>query len=158
MASSEPVLAYVALGANLGDRESNLRAALSLLEEGDISIARVSSFIENPAVGGPPDSPPFVNAVAEVRTTLSPQRLLDRLLEIERQLGRQRREKWGPRSIDLDLILYGDRIIQTPTLTIPHPRMHERRFVLQPLAELAPHLVHPVLKQQIAQMLNALQS
>lgn len=140
------VTAYLALGANLGDREVNLRVALERLNDStDVAVARVSNFLENPAVGGPPDSPPFLNAVAEIRSKLPPGELLHRLFEIERSLGRSRREKWEPRVIDLDLLLYSDQIIQTDELTVPHPLMHERRFVLEPLAEIAPHIVHPVI-------------
>src|SRR5437867_1284052 len=103
-----PVTAFIALGANLGDRETNLRRAIcELIDTPAIEVIRISTFLENPAVGGPTDSPAFLNAAAEVRTTLSPQQLLSRLLEIERQLGRIRRDKWEPRLIDLDLLLYG---------------------------------------------------
>ncbi|QOV89495.1 2-amino-4-hydroxy-6-hydroxymethyldihydropteridine diphosphokinase [Humisphaera borealis] len=148
-----PLLAYVALGANLGDRAASLRDAISRLSAvPGIEVTKVSSLLENPAVGGPADSPPFVNAVAEVRTTLDPQALLEALLQVERDMGRERREKWGPRVIDLDLILYGDRIIDTSALKVPHPLMHHRDFVLKPLAEIAPGAVHPVLKSTIAEL------
>src|SRR6266550_7999669 len=103
MPVATPVTGYIALGANLGDRASNLQAALDQLARmPGVTVGRVSSFIENPAVGGPADSPPFLNAAAAVETALTPHALLGRLLDIERELGRQRREKWGPRTIDLD--------------------------------------------------------
>src|SRR5207247_7482683 len=122
------VTAYIALGANLGNREQNIRAAVRALDESpDVKVVLVSSLLENPAIGGPKDSPPFLNAAAEIHTTISPIELLQRLLEIEKNLGRVRREKWAPRLIDLDLLLYGDEIIDTPELKIPHPLMHERR-------------------------------
>ena len=106
------VTAYIALGANLGDRRASIDAAVEQLRAIDgVSVTKVSPLMENPAVGGPAESPAFLNAVAEIQTTLSPRELLNRLLEVERNLGRTRREKWGPRIIDLDLILYGDQII-----------------------------------------------
>jgi 2-amino-4-hydroxy-6-hydroxymethyldihydropteridine diphosphokinase len=145
--------AYVALGANLGDREGNIGAAIVALRGSEgIQVVRVSKLIENPAVGGPVDSPEFLNGVAEIKTTLPPRRLLDRLLEIERELGRERREKWSPRRIDLDLLLYGDQVIETESLVIPHPLMHTRQFVLKPLAEIAPDLVHPTLKATMKEL------
>ena len=151
------VTAYIALGANLGDRRATMLRAIDLLKTtDDIEVLHVSSFIENPAVGGPPDSPAFFNGVAKVETSLSPEPLLDRLLEIEHELGRIRREKWEPRAIDLDVILYGDQVVKIDRLTIPHPLMHERRFVLQPLAEIAPDAMHPVLKLTAQQLLERL--
>jgi 2-amino-4-hydroxy-6-hydroxymethyldihydropteridine diphosphokinase len=149
--------AYIALGANLGDREHNIRSALSQLKQTDgISIVQVSSLLENPAVGGPPNSPPFLNAAAELKTTLGSHALLHHLLEIEQQLGRIHRERWEPRPIDMDVLLYGDHIISSQELVVPHPLMHERRFVLQPLAEIAPEAVHPVLQMTIAGLLENL--
>jgi 2-amino-4-hydroxy-6-hydroxymethyldihydropteridine diphosphokinase len=153
------VKAYIALGANLGNRVANLRAALNQLAAIPFTrVTAISTFLENPAVGGPPNSPPFLNAVAEVQTSQPPHDLLDRLLEIEKALGRQRLEKWGPRTIDLDLLLYGNLILVTANLTLPHPRMHERRFVLQPLAEIAPDLVVPGLDKTVGELLEALQA
>ena len=147
--------AVLSLGANLGDRAATMREALRLLgEAGDIDVTRVSSFIENPAVGGPADSPPFLNAAAEFRTSLGPRELLDRLLHVERQLGRERRQRWAPRTIDLDLLLYEDRVVRKSDLVVPHPLMHERRFVLEPLAQIAPNVVHPILGASVLDLLT----
>jgi 2-amino-4-hydroxy-6-hydroxymethyldihydropteridine diphosphokinase len=152
-----PPTAYIALGANTGDRRANLSAALASLNETEqVSVIKVSDFLENPAVGGPPDSPPFLNAAAEIETTLPPADLLARMLDIEQSLGRIRREKWGPRPIDLDLLLFADQIIHQPGLSIPHPLMHQRSFVLQPLAQIAPQAIHPVLNKTIRQLLHDL--
>jgi 2-amino-4-hydroxy-6-hydroxymethyldihydropteridine diphosphokinase len=149
------ITAYIAIGANLGEREKTMRRALELLNEiADVRVTRISSFMENPAIGGPADSPAFLNGVAEVETTLSPDALLDRLLDIEKQLGRVRREKWEPRAIDLDMILFGNQVVNTDRLTIPHPLMHARRFVLEPLVEIAPDISHPVLKQTVRALLE----
>jgi 2-amino-4-hydroxy-6-hydroxymethyldihydropteridine diphosphokinase len=143
-------VAYIALGANLGDRQANIRAALEKLgQTPGVTVSQVSTLMENPAVGGPVDSPPFLNAAAELETSLSAPALLARLLEIEREIGRIRREKWGPRPIDLDLLLYDDIASQEPGLTLPHPLMHQRRFVLEPLAQIAPGADHPLLKRTI---------
>ena len=148
-----PVITYIALGANLGDRAGNIAAALEKLRQTpQVKLTKVSALIENPAVGGPPDSPPFLNAAAEISTSLSARAILDRLLEIEREIGRVRREKWGPRSIDLDLLLFGDQVIDEPGLTVPHPLMQQRRFVLEPLAQIAPAALHPLLKRTITQL------
>jgi len=148
---------YVALGSNLGDREANLKKALALLiETPHLYIHRISSFIENPAVGGPEDSPDFLNAAVELTTSLSPHALMKRLLEIEREMGRTRDKKWEPRPIDLDLLLFGDQIISDDTLIVPHPLMHERRFVIQPLAEIAPNVVHPTLEIPISMIMDNL--
>ncbi|HSU67064.1 MAG TPA: 2-amino-4-hydroxy-6-hydroxymethyldihydropteridine diphosphokinase [Tepidisphaeraceae bacterium] len=146
--------AFVALGANLGDRAGNIAAALDRLRgiEG-IRVIRVSHLLQNPAVGGPPDSPAFLNGVAEIETTLSPRELLMRLLDVEHDLGRERHAKWAPRNIDLDLILYGNEVVDEQDLKVPHPRMHERRFVLQPLAQLAPDAVHPILRRTASELL-----
>jgi 2-amino-4-hydroxy-6-hydroxymethyldihydropteridine diphosphokinase len=149
--------AYIALGANLGDRAGNIRRALAALNQvPGVRICRVSTLIDNPAVGGPAGSPAFLNAVARVETTLLPEQLLERLLAIESAMGRERREQWEPRLIDLDLILFGQLVVSEEGLVIPHPRLHERRFVLGPLAELAPDLVHPVLVKTVRALLDEL--
>ena len=145
-------LAYVGLGANLGDRERNIRHAVTRL-----GPRRVSTLRETEPVGYV-DQPPFLNGVAEVETDLTPRALLERLLEIERELGRKRNGvRYGPRTLDLDLLLYEDVEIDEPGLTLPHPRMHERRFVLEPLAELAPDLVVPG-RGRVRDLLAALDS
>jgi 2-amino-4-hydroxy-6-hydroxymethyldihydropteridine diphosphokinase len=128
----------VGLGANLGDREATIRAALEALP----GVVAVSSLRETDPVGVT-DQPQYLNGVAALETDLSPRELLDRLLEVERGLGRERRERWGPRTIDLDLLLYGEETIEEPGLTVPHPRLHERRFALEPLSELAPDALIP---------------
>jgi len=148
------VTAYIAVGANLGDRRGNIEAALGRVgETAGVRVTRVSTLMENPAVGGPAGSPAFLNAVAEVETSLSAEALLGVLLGVEKSLGRVRAEKWGPRAIDLDLVLYGDQVIEEPGLTVPHPLMHTRRFVLGPLAEIAPEVVHPVSGRRIRELL-----
>ncbi len=152
-----PVLAYVALGSNLGDREANLRRAIQLVNATpNVRLVRASSYYDNPAVGGPGGSPAFLNAAAEFETSLGSHALLHRLLEVEKEMGRERRVKWEARPIDLDLLLYGDQIISSQELVVPHPLMHERRFVLQPLAEIAPYVVHPALQMTAKGLLEAL--
>jgi 2-amino-4-hydroxy-6-hydroxymethyldihydropteridine diphosphokinase len=159
MRNHATVIAFIALGANLGDREHNIGAALAKLGETEgMSVERVSALIENSAVGMGPDAPSFLNAAAQIKTTLGSHALLHRLLEIESELGRQRRQKWEPRTIDIDLLLFGDQIVSSQELVIPHPLLHERRFVLEPLAQIAPDAVHPVLQMTIAGLLADLDS
>jgi 2-amino-4-hydroxy-6-hydroxymethyldihydropteridine diphosphokinase len=159
MTRSDPIRAYVAFGANLGDRARTIGLALDELRaHPQIHVRKVSSLLENPAVGGPLDSPPFLNGVAEVSTTLLPRELLQTLLATEHRLGRERHRKWDPRTIDLDLLLYGDRVIDEPNLTVPHPRMARREFVLKPLSELAPDLVIPGRQQTVARLLAELRA
>lgn len=157
MARHTTTTAYIALGSNLGDRAVNLRAAIDHASKLDgVEVTRVSSFLENPAVGSGDDAPPFLNAVAEVQTTVAAHPLLHHLLEIEKKMGRVRRTKWEPRVIDLDLVLYGNHIISSQELIVPHPLMHERRFVLAPLAEIAPETVHPMLQMTMRGLLEDL--
>jgi 2-amino-4-hydroxy-6-hydroxymethyldihydropteridine diphosphokinase len=149
--------AFIGLGSNLGDREGWLRGAVELLrEEPEIEVVGVSSMRETEPVGHL-DQPRFLNAAVEVETGLPASRLLDRLLAVERALGRRRvGPRFGPRTIDLDLLLYGDALIDEPSLTVPHPRLAERRFALEPLHELDPTLVVPG-RGRVSELLAALQ-
>jgi len=135
---------YLGLGSNLGDREAQLDAALGALARCGFEPLAVSSLWETEPVGGPPQGP-YLNRVAGGATALSPRALLEACLEVEHAAGRERRERWAARTLDLDLLLFGERVIDEPGLAVPHPRMHERRFVLEPLAEVAPEARHPVL-------------
>ena len=135
--------AYVALGANLGDARATVRAAFAALDAlADCRLQAASSLYRTAPVGLL-DQPDFINAVAALDTTLAPETLLDALLGLEAHFGRIRGERNGPRTLDLDLLLYADQVIDTPRLTLPHPRLHLRAFVLQPLAEIAPNLRLP---------------
>ena len=145
--------AYVALGSNLGDKEANLRKALQLLQERGVEVVKTSSFICTEPYGVT-DQPQFLNGVCEVRTSLVPLALLHTLLEIEQEMGRVRLRHWGERNIDLDLLLYEDVVMDIPQLKLPHPDMQNRDFVLLPLAEIAPELVHPTLQKSIEELSN----
>jgi 2-amino-4-hydroxy-6-hydroxymethyldihydropteridine diphosphokinase len=134
--SRDVALVYIGLGANLGDRETTIRRALQLLESGDTTVVEVSTLRETDPVGYD-DQPRFLNGAAALQTELEPRQLLDRLLAVELELGRDRSgPRFGPRTIDLDLLLYDGRSVSEPGLEVPHPRLHERAFVLEPLLEL----------------------
>ncbi len=145
---------YLSLGSNVGDREDHLRGAITRLE----SIARVisvSSFYETEPMEVT-NQPWFLNCAVKVETTKMPKQLMAAILEMEREMGRLRTMKKGPRTIDIDILLFGDAVVDSPELTIPHPAMHERRFVLEPLAEIASEARHPVFKKTVSEMLDAL--
>jgi 2-amino-4-hydroxy-6-hydroxymethyldihydropteridine diphosphokinase len=146
---------YLGLGSNLGDRRRNLEAALDALRaHPQIAVSAVSSFLETDPVGGPPGQGRFLNAAAKIETDLAPEALLEELKRVERSLGRKPGPRWGPRQIDLDILLCGDTILETGTLVIPHPRMRERRFVLEPLAEIAPDARDPVTSLSVRDLLE----
>lgn len=147
-------IAYIALGSNLGDRLQHLRDAVTALGELG-QVEAVSSVYETAPVGYL-DQPSFLNAALRLRTELPPQDLVERLMEIERRAGRVRTFQNAPRTLDLDILLYDDLIVGSPELTIPHPRMHERGFVLVPLTELDPSLIHPRLGVPVTDLLRAL--
>lgn len=150
--------AYIAIGSNLGDRDASLRSAVSAIaEHPDINLINQSCILETDPVGDI-DQDPYLNGVIHVQTTLDPRTLLDTLLKIESEHGRDRskEQRWGPRTLDLDLIVYADRIVNEPGLQIPHPRLHERSFVLIPLAEIAPDLLLPVHNETPRRLLEAL--
>ncbi len=144
--------AAVGLGSNLGDRRARLAAAVRRLGAAG-TVVGVSSLYETAPIGGPAQGP-FLNAVTVVDTGLTPRALLDHCLAVEREAGRRRRIRWGPRSLDLDLLLYDELIVDEADLQVPHPRMHERLFVLVPLAAIAPEAVHPRLGKRVGELLR----
>lgn len=145
---------YLSLGSNLGNREERLHQAISKLATlGDVT--RVSSFYETEPVEKT-DQPWFINCVVELKTEHETKRLMDEILEIEKTMGRTRSHDKGPRNIDIDILLAGDAVITKPGLVIPHPAMQKRRFILEPLFEIAPELYHPVLKRTIRELRDAL--
>lgn len=148
--------AFVSLGSNLGDRKKNILEAVDRIRGIERTRLRRLSRLRATRPVGRSDQPPFLNAVAELDTELDPAALLDRLQGIESDLGRARAEHWGPRTIDLDLLLVGDLQMATPRLVLPHPRIGERRFVLEPLAELAPDLVLPGDDRTVRERLESL--
>ncbi len=147
---------YLSLGSNEGDRHANIAAAVDGLRKIEgVEVTSISSMYRTAPVGMKVDAAPFLNCVAALRTALDPLELLDRLEEIELSLGRHSKELYADRPIDIDILLYGGHIVALPRLSVPHPQMAQRRFVLEPLAEIAPHVLHPVLKRT-SSALNAL--
>ncbi len=147
---------YIGIGSNLGDRVANCRQAIeAIAAEKENKIVACSPFYLTEPVGKK-DQNWFVNAVILVETTLSPHRLMEFLMNVEKNMGRERKERWGPRIIDLDILLYENLICQEDNLHIPHPEMAKRRFVLLPLKDIAPHLVHPLLAKTVSAILDEL--
>lgn len=148
-------LVYLSLGSNLGDRENYLHEAISWLRELGV-IKQVSGFYETQPVEVQNEQPWFLNCALAMETELMPLEFLNRMLAVERSMGRVRTEPKGPRTIDIDIVFFGNDVLDTPELTVPHPAMHQRRFVLEPLAEIAPAIVHPVLKRTVRDLLDSL--
>lgn len=156
----DTVTAYVGLGSNLGDRRYILREAIERLSRAPgVRVTLRSHLIDSVPIGGPSGQPMYLNAAVGIQTTLLPRELLATLQDVEQQLGRDREHepRWGPRTCDLDLLLYGSAVIDEPDLVVPHPRMHERWFVLEPLARIAPAVLHPVLGKSISDLLAELE-
>jgi 2-amino-4-hydroxy-6-hydroxymethyldihydropteridine diphosphokinase len=150
------VVAYIGVGANLGDPLAQCRQGLRLLGEvPGVRLLRRSSWYRTEPVG-PADQPWFINAVAEIRTSLSPRELLEAVKAIEERMGRRTAAHWGPRAIDLDLLLYGQTVLEEPGLIVPHPELHRRRFVLEPLGEVASWVMHPAFGVSIRGLLDRL--
>ena len=145
--------AFLLLGANLGEREATLKHAVQLISERIESVTSQSKLYET-APWGVIDQPVFINQVIQIQTELSPKKVLEQTLKIEKQLGRERRLRWGARVIDIDILYYADFILEDSDLHLPHPRLHERRFTLVPLVEIAPDFVHPVLKKTNRELLE----
>jgi len=149
--------AYVAIGSNLGDKENYMEAGINALKEAeDVRVVKIADVITTKPYGVE-EQPDFLNSVIEIKTLLSPQELLDTLHEIENQAGRERTLRWGPRTLDLDIIFYDDLVMETETLIIPHVDMENREFVLEPMVQLAPWKRHPILHRTMEQLLQALQ-
>jgi 2-amino-4-hydroxy-6-hydroxymethyldihydropteridine diphosphokinase len=145
---------FLALGSNLGDREDNIKKAISALESHPGIHVLARSSLYNTAPVGYLNQGMFLNAAIEIETTLQPEELLNAALDIERKLGRVRGERWGPRTIDIDILTLENLVYESDRLSIPHPLMHQRRFVLEPLAEIAPEFRHPVLGLSVSEMLS----
>lgn len=155
----KPITALLALGSNLGDRITFLKEARQALHSPpELCIICASDIYETKPVGGPENQPPYLNAVLKVETLLDAPGLLELSLAVEQQYGRCRTTHWGPRCLDIDLLFYADSIHQTPDLIVPHPRLHQRAFVLAPLMDVAPDFVHPLLKQTVRELFAQLPS
>jgi 2-amino-4-hydroxy-6-hydroxymethyldihydropteridine diphosphokinase len=146
---------YLLLGSNLGDRNLFLQQAIQHIEKNISPVVKVSSVYETQS-WGKTDVPDYLNQVVMLQTDMPPQTILKKILEIEIVLGRRRDEKWGSRTIDIDILFYGERVIDEWGLQIPHPELHKRRFTLEPLNEIAPDFIHPGLKKTIFQLINEL--
>lgn len=154
----EVITTYIGLGSNLGDRASNLLLAVRGLMEASFTVCKLSAIYETAPFGikNPTEHAPYLNMVAEIHVkSVSPSQMLARMLRIEYLLGRRDKNRQKPRTVDLDLLLFGDLQSETEFLTVPHPRMHERKFVLVPLAELAPHCIHPILNKTVQEILQS---
>ena len=145
--------AYLLTGGNMGDRQENLATAYEYISQQCGDITNASSLYET-AAWGKNDQPSFLNQALELQTELTPRQLLKKILSIEKQIGRIRKQKYGPRIIDIDILLFNDEIHNYPSLKIPHPEMQNRRFVLVPLAEIAPQIIHPLSKKSIVELLT----
>jgi 2-amino-4-hydroxy-6-hydroxymethyldihydropteridine diphosphokinase len=148
-------IVHIGIGSNLGNRQENCLKALELLSVRGVIIRKRSPFYET-APWGVADQPEFINMAAEVGTGLEPLELLGTLKSIEKEMGRKESGRWGPRMIDLDILFYNDVGMDSPELRIPHPLMHEREFVLRPLADIAPDKIHPILKKTVKELLEGL--
>ena len=152
-----PVTSYLAIGSNLGDRIVNIKKSIRYLKSNQrIKVEGVSRIYETPAQGGPKKQPRYLNAAVKIKTSLSPLDLLNELKIIELELKRSNSVRWGPRTIDLDILFYDDLVFINNRLSIPHPLMHKRIFVLKPMSEIAPHFIHPLYKKNIKDLLNEL--
>ncbi|PLX98188.1 MAG: 2-amino-4-hydroxy-6-hydroxymethyldihydropteridine diphosphokinase [Desulfuromonas sp.] len=148
------VTAYLGLGSNLGDRLENLRGARKALRKNPaVDISASAALYETAPMGGPERQPSYLNTVLKIRTTLTPERLLSLCLQIEKDFGRQRKERWGPRTLDIDILFFDTVIRVDSDLVLPHPRLHERTFVLCPLVDLDPDIIHPVVDQRVEELL-----
>jgi len=156
--SEEEITAYVSIGSNLGERAGNLLLAVRGLLEASLTVSRLSAVYETEPVGVDQEHQKYLNLVAELKiTNITPEQVMARMLRVEYLLGRREKFQKKPRTVDLDLLFYGDLQYQTPFLTLPHPRLHQRKFVLVPLVELVPDLVHPVFGKTVSELLKETQ-